>query len=279
MWLPTDLAKSSKVLNTFNLPPTTWQSWLPMTGHSYIANLALMGSVVTLTVANKKLADVLAKAKGVTTPAVMSGPGAGHSTNTPFLVNYCWLLDPWPLDQPACDNKVLGLKDSATAANTICGSKNDKGWSTCTSWCGMANSVHCDDNDLCKNNYYYALSTSSASNSPKTNLPEIPHRHHQLWRQCQWLLLYHQCTSCQLQPRHSCCQHPHGYWPPRTLCGQCHPCLGHRPASCRDAGTCHALMPPFPCQLGVICRSRCKIFFDKTLVTVYHTNSHPILAG
>jgi hypothetical protein len=107
----TDSVKSFKLLNALNMPRTTWCSWLSMTGPSYIANPALTGLVVTLTVtvANKMLASMLAKAKVVTTLTltVTSGPGVGRLTNTPYLGNYCWLLDPWPLeDQPApheCD--------------------------------------------------------------------------------------------------------------------------------------------------------------------------------
>jgi hypothetical protein len=55
-----------------------------------VANLALTALVTTLTVTNKKLAEILAKAKGGPAPVVMpSTPGAARSTNSPFPSNYC----------------------------------------------------------------------------------------------------------------------------------------------------------------------------------------------
>ena len=108
-----------------------------------------------------------------------------------------------------CGNKAQGLKDNAMAAHRMGGSNKDKGWSTRTSPCGMANLVNCDDNDLCKNNYFYALSTSSASNtSPKYILPTLHSGITDSGASGFWLLLCHPRTSCQLQPWHSHCQHP-----------------------------------------------------------------------
>jgi hypothetical protein len=53
-------------------------------------SLALTALVSLLTMADKKLAEALAKKKGVATPAAASGTGGAQSTNTPFPGNYCW---------------------------------------------------------------------------------------------------------------------------------------------------------------------------------------------
>ncbi len=56
------------------------------------SNLALSSSVPTLTAANKKLVDALAKAKSTSPLAAMPGaPKPMRSTNTLFPGNYyCW---------------------------------------------------------------------------------------------------------------------------------------------------------------------------------------------
>ncbi len=61
-----------------------------------VANLALTALVTTLTAANKKLAEALAKAKVVLAPAVTPGmPGLACTTNMPFPSNYCWTHGHW----------------------------------------------------------------------------------------------------------------------------------------------------------------------------------------
>jgi hypothetical protein len=56
------------------------------------SNLAHTTFDTMLTAANKKLVEVLAKAKLVSHPAVTWGtPRPVWSTNTPFPGNYCWL--------------------------------------------------------------------------------------------------------------------------------------------------------------------------------------------
>ncbi len=55
------------------------------------SNLGLTTLVTMLTAANKKLAEVLAKAKLASPPAATPGtPRPLQSTNTPFPGNYCW---------------------------------------------------------------------------------------------------------------------------------------------------------------------------------------------
>jgi hypothetical protein len=55
------------------------------------SNLALSSLVTTLTAANKKLVDALAKAKATSPLAAMPGaPKPMRSTNMPFPGNYCW---------------------------------------------------------------------------------------------------------------------------------------------------------------------------------------------
>jgi hypothetical protein len=69
-----------------------------------------------------------------------------------------------------CTHQAIGHRADATALNTLGGSKKDKGWSMArTRRGGVANVVYCSSNDLCKNNYYHALSTPSSCNP--THLP------------------------------------------------------------------------------------------------------------
>ena len=60
------------------------------------SNLALTTSSATLTVANKKLSEALAKAKVLCPPATTPGKsGAPRPTNKPFPGNYCWTHGHW----------------------------------------------------------------------------------------------------------------------------------------------------------------------------------------
>ncbi len=106
------------------------------------ANLTLTASVTSLTAANKKLTDVKAHNKGgaaPATPATPATPAAAPaplktcSATRPFLGNYCWTHG-HRVNQThtsaTCTCRAPGLKEDATTANTISGSKADKGWNS-----------------------------------------------------------------------------------------------------------------------------------------------------
>ncbi len=97
------------------------------------ANLALTVSVTFLTAANKMPADGLAQNKGGATPAAAPATGKGCSPNKPFPGNYCWTLGQ-KVNQnhisATYKHKAAGHKDDATSANTMGGSKVDKGWNS-----------------------------------------------------------------------------------------------------------------------------------------------------
>ncbi len=94
-----------------------------------------MALVTSLTPANKKLKDALARNNAVALPAVGPTTGRGHLTNKPFPVNYCWTHS-HRVNQnhtcATCGNKAAGHKDNATSANTISGSVMFKGWNSRT---------------------------------------------------------------------------------------------------------------------------------------------------
>ena len=92
------------------------------------ANLALTATIGTLTAANKKLADAVARGTGP--PAVTPG-GGGRSTKTPHPGNYCWTHGhriSREHTSATCAHKATGHRDDAMAANTLGGSDKDKGW-------------------------------------------------------------------------------------------------------------------------------------------------------
>jgi hypothetical protein len=96
------------------------------------ANLAPTTSNATLTVANKKLSEALAKVPA-TTPCTPGTPGTPRVPNNPFPGNYCWTHGHRisKLHTSAtCGNKAAGHRDAATASNTMGGSKANKGWNT-----------------------------------------------------------------------------------------------------------------------------------------------------
>ncbi len=101
-----------------------------------LSNLALVTLVTTLTAANKKLVEALAKAKLVSLTAATPGIlGPACSTNTPFPGNYCWMHGhqcSQHHSSPTCSNKSAGHKDNATTSNTMGGSDANKGWNTRT---------------------------------------------------------------------------------------------------------------------------------------------------
>jgi hypothetical protein len=91
------------------------------------ANLVLTTSVASLTTANKKLAEALAKE--VTAKA--TGTGGALSTNTPLPGIYCWTHGHWVSQRhtsAACENKAAGHKDDVTSANTMGSSGANKEW-------------------------------------------------------------------------------------------------------------------------------------------------------
>ena len=92
------------------------------------ANLALTGTIATLTATNKKLADK-ARAGTAATPRTPGTPG--KVTKNPHRGNYCWTHDHRVSKEhtsATCFNKAAWHKDDATHANTMGGSENDKGW-------------------------------------------------------------------------------------------------------------------------------------------------------
>ncbi len=140
------------------------------------ANLALTALVTLLMAANKKLADTLARSKGGVTLVAALAPEKICLANKPFLGNYCWTHG-HSVSQAhmsaTCSCKAVGHKDNVRTANTMGSSKADKGWNSRACQCGSANLVHCDNINLCKNNYYYALSIESAPTCTST----FPHQH------------------------------------------------------------------------------------------------------
>jgi hypothetical protein len=94
------------------------------------ANLALTALVTLLMAANKKLVDALAHSKGGTTLAAAPAPAKICSANKPFPGNYCWIHGHRVSQvhtSATCNCKAMGHKDNATTANTMGGSKADKG--------------------------------------------------------------------------------------------------------------------------------------------------------
>ena len=92
------------------------------------ANLALTGTIATLTATNKTLANK-ARAGTAATPRPPGTPGKG--TRNPHRGNYCWTHGHRVSKEhtsATCFNKAAGHKDDATRANTMGGSENDKGW-------------------------------------------------------------------------------------------------------------------------------------------------------
>jgi hypothetical protein len=98
--------------------------------------LALSSLVAMLTAVNKKLVDAHTKAKATSPPAATPGaPKPVRSTNTHFPGNYCWTHGHQCSQHhtsATCGNKAVGHKDDVTAANTMGGSKANKGWNTRT---------------------------------------------------------------------------------------------------------------------------------------------------
>jgi hypothetical protein len=97
------------------------------------SNLSLTATIATLTAANKKLADALARNRETPTVGtpVVTQRGGGRSTKTPHPGNYCWTHGhriSKDHTSATCSNKATGHRDDATAANTLSGSEKDKSW-------------------------------------------------------------------------------------------------------------------------------------------------------
>ena len=97
-----------------------------------VANLALTTTNALLTAANKRLLEALAKLQA-TKPGT---PGIPLPSNKPFPGNYCWTHGHCVSQthtSATCGGKATGHQDTATASNTMGGSKKNKGWNTrCT---------------------------------------------------------------------------------------------------------------------------------------------------
>jgi hypothetical protein len=243
------------------------------------ANLALTVLVTLLTAANKKLADDFVRSKGGATPAAALAPAKGHSANKPFLGNCCWTHGhrvSQTHTSATCSCKSMGHKDNATTASTMGGYEADKGWNSHARRCWSANLVHLDNINLCKNNYYYALLIESAPTPTSTS----PHQHmgiansgsSSFYFSCRTPVANYNpraptvsVTVANRCPKHSIASATLAFIPalfPSTM-------LGH-------------VMPSFPhtlVGLGPFVNQGCKIVFDKTSVTIYHSDGHPILNG
>jgi hypothetical protein len=93
------------------------------------ANLALTATVTTLMAINRKLVETVARSKPSGPPT--GPPNPAHAPNLPFPGNYCWTHGHRVSQHhtsATCGSKAPGHKDDAKAANTMGGSKKDKGW-------------------------------------------------------------------------------------------------------------------------------------------------------
>jgi hypothetical protein len=140
----------------------------------------------------------------------------------------------------------------------------------------MANVIYCNDSNLCKNNYYYALVTEFVPNLP----PMLPAHHTGI------------ADSSSIGP----------YLVPNAPVANCNPqalavvvcvanCLPKRLVASGILASATALppaaslghvMPNFPhtlIGLGLFADQDCTIIFTQTTVAVYHSDGHLILSG
>ena len=93
------------------------------------ANLALTATNAALMAANKKLSEALMKLQA-TKPGT---PGTPLTSTKLFPGNYCWTHNQH-VNQTHTSatfvGKAAGHQDTATASNTMGGSKKNKGWNT-----------------------------------------------------------------------------------------------------------------------------------------------------
>ncbi len=96
-------------------------------------NLALTATIGTLTATNKKLVDAAARAKGTPTAGAPTAPPGERVRVPAHPGNYCWTHGHRINKEhtsATCGKKATGHRDDATVANTLGGSKKDKGWYT-----------------------------------------------------------------------------------------------------------------------------------------------------
>jgi hypothetical protein len=65
----------------------------------------------------------------------------------------------------------------------------------------------------------------------------------------------------------------------QTLRSKCHSSFHLRTSPSNDGGLCYALFSSYPHRFGPFVDQGCKVVFNKTSVTVFHPNGHPILKG
>jgi hypothetical protein len=64
---------------------------------------------------------------------------------------------------------------------------------------------------------------------------------------------------------------------PRMLICECQASFSFRSSPSNNGGPCHAIIPPYTHPSRTFANQACKIIFDKTSVTVFNPDSHPIL--
>jgi hypothetical protein len=142
----------------------------------------------------------------------------------------------------------------------------------------MANIVYCDNSNLCKNNYYYALATKFAPNPPPP--PMLPAHHTGI-------------PNSGLNGNYFAPDAPVANYNPKAptvgvrVANVCPKCLvASATLASATALSLAALsghvMPNFPHTLiclGPFANQDCTIVFAKMAVTVYHPDGHPILSG
>jgi hypothetical protein len=101
----------------------------PFPCHSLLRPPNNTATVTPLTAINKKLVETAARGKPSGPPT--GPPNPVRAPNLPFPGNYCWTHGHRVSQHhtsATCGSKAPGHKDDATAANTMGGSKKDKGW-------------------------------------------------------------------------------------------------------------------------------------------------------
>ncbi len=136
--------------------------------------------------------------------------------------------------------------------------------------------VFWDNDDLCKNNYYYFLSTFLLVNPPPTYLPStlaLPTQVPAASFFATGALVANYNRSAPTAGVHVANGHPECSVASDTLA---------LAASLPPTAIEGHIMPSFPhslISLGPFANLDCKIVFTKTAVTVYHPNNQPILTG
>jgi hypothetical protein len=140
----------------------------------------------------------------------------------------------------------------------------------------MANVVYCNNSNLCKNNYYYALATEFVPNPP----PTLPAHHTGI-------------TDSSSNGHYFAPDAPVANYNPQALTIGAHLANGRPELSVASttlasttalppAASSGHVMPNFPHTLigsGPFADQDCTIVFTQTTVTVYHPDGHPILSG